>query len=220
MTIAIMQPYFFPYIGYFQLMNVVDTWVNMDHATFINKGFMHRNTIAGNQIIRLPLSGASQNLNTREIKVDYESNQLRKLLKTLEHHYGKAPYFKVAKMMLERNIAAEPDSLAAFNWLLINQIHDYLDMDTKLVESSLGLTMLKKADAMIDIANQFQADKIINPIGGSQLYDKDYFRNRGVSIDFIRMTATREEDRLSIIHLICNYPAEVLKERLTECELL
>ena len=220
MTIAIMQPYFFPYLGYFQLMNAVDLWVNMDHATFIKKGFMHKNIVAGDQTIRLPLLGASQNVNTREIKVDYESKQLSKLLLTLQHRYAKAPYFEVAKKMLEESIAAQPDSLAAFNWSIIQNIHTYLGMDTQLVDSSIGRTDLKKADGMIDIASQFGAEHIINLSGGAQIYDKSYFNERGIRIDFINMVVKSEENGLSIFHHLCHYPAAELKERLTEFELL
>lgn len=215
-----MQPYFFPYIGYFQLMNAVDLWVNMDHATFIKKGFMHKNTIKDQQVIRLPLLGASQNLNTREIQVDYSNKLLLKLTTTLAHKYSKAPFYENAIQILERTIGERTDSLAAFNWSLIKQIHHYLGMETKLVETSIGLTTLKKADGMIAIAEQFGADQIINPIGGAQLYDKAYFTERGTPITFLRMQEKSDEDQLSIFHHLCHYSAAELKERLTEFELL
>jgi len=219
MKIAIMQPYFLPYLGYFQLMDAVDLWVNMDHATFIKKGFMHKNNVAENHIIRVPLLGASQNLNTREIKVDYSSKLLHKLSTTLEHRYSKAPYYEVGKSILEKCIKSKPDNLSTFNWHLIQQIHSYLEMETKLVETSIGLTSLKKADGMIDIAQKFEANEILNPIGGAQLYDKSYFKERGLAIHFLNMVVKSEEDQWSIFHHLCHYSADHIKQRLTEFEL-
>ena len=219
MKIAIMQPYFFPYLGYFQLMNAVDIWVNMDHATFIKKGFMHKNSIAENQNIRVPLLGASQNLNTREIKVDYNSKLLQKLSMTLEHRYAKAPYYEVGKSILEKCIKSQPEHLSAFNWHLIEQIHSYLGMNTTLVATSVGLTTHKKADGMIEIAKKFKATEIINPIGGAQLYDKSYFKEKGLAINFLNMVVTGEEDKWSIFHHLCHYSAEHIQGRLTDFEL-
>lgn len=219
MKIAIMQPYFLPYLGYFQLMNAVDIWVNMDHATFIKKGFMHKNSVADNQIIRVPLLGASQNLNTREIQVDYNSKLLHKLSITLEHRYAKAPYYQVGKSILAKCIESQPENLSAFNWQLIEQIHAYLGMTTTLVETSIGLTSQKKADGMIEIAKKFEANEIMNPIGGSQLYDKSYFREKGLEINFLNMVVKGEEDKWSIFHHLCHYSADQIQERLTEFEL-
>lgn len=220
MKVAIMQPYFFPYLGYFQLMNAVDLWVNMDHASFIKKGFMHKNIIEGEQPIRLPLLGASQNKNTREIQVDFENKDFWKLKTTLEHKYSKAPFFDQAMDIFKRAESGAPDSLAAFNLHLIHEIHSYLGMETKVVETSIGLTEQKKADGMIEIAQHFGADEIYNPIGGAQIYDKEYFRSQGIELRFLKLDSEEAEDKLSIFHHLCHSSAEELKGRLNDYILL
>ena len=70
MKIAVMQPYFMPYLGYFQLIEAVDVWVNMDHVSFQKGSYMNRNVVAEGAAIRVPLLGASQNKNTRETAID------------------------------------------------------------------------------------------------------------------------------------------------------
>ena len=69
MKIGIMQPYFFPYIGYFQLIHAVDTYIVLDHVAFMKRSYMTRNTLKNNTPINIPVSGGSQNKSCREVTV-------------------------------------------------------------------------------------------------------------------------------------------------------
>jgi len=215
-----MQPYFFPYLGYFQLISAVDIWVNMDHAAFKKKGFMHKNTLKDDQPIRVPLIGASQNLNTREIGVNLDPKLWSKLRNTLHHKYHKAPYYERAMSFLNAALESAPTSLAALNFELITALVKYLGMDTTLVETSIGRTQKSKADGMIDIAQQFGATTIINPIGGQAIYEKGYFQERGIRLQFIKMRLEGAHYEYSIFHHLCYSTPEDLKRLLGEYELV
>jgi len=220
MKVAVMQPYFFPYLGYFQLINAVDIWVNMDHAKFIKKGYMHKNTIQGNQIIRVPLLGASQNLNTREIKVDLQSKDLIKLRSTLEHQYKKTPFFQQAIEMFDLAISLKPQSLAELNFQIIKNIHSYLGMNTKLLNTSIGMTNKPRTEGIIEIVKNCKGSEYINAIGGRDIYENQSFLEHGVNLKFLNMTSEHPEDRLSIFHLLANLPTDEIKCRLDCYELV
>ncbi len=96
MRIGIMQPYIFPYIGYYQLIGAVDKFVFFDDVNFINKGWINRNNILVNNkayLFTIPLKDSSQNRKIRDISVADDGSWKNKILKTLEQSYRKAPYF-------------------------------------------------------------------------------------------------------------------------------
>ena len=96
MKIAIMQPYFFPYLGYWQLMNIVDKFVIYDDVNYIKRGWINRNRILveGKPFyIHVPVMKASQNKIINEMEVFVDSSLRKKELKTIELAYKKAPFF-------------------------------------------------------------------------------------------------------------------------------
>ena len=92
--VGIMQPYFFPYIGYFQLIHCVDTYVNLDHVSFMKRSYMTRNTLKNNTTININVWKASQNKKCNEIYVNFENNYIPKFLKTLENLYSKESHYE------------------------------------------------------------------------------------------------------------------------------
>ncbi len=99
MKVAIMQPYFLPYIGYFQLINAVDKFVIYDNIEFTKKGWINRNRILVNgkdEFISLPITKASDFLhaNQRYLASNFE-NEKNKILRKIKESYRKAPYFKI-----------------------------------------------------------------------------------------------------------------------------
>ena len=93
MKIGIMQPYFFPYIGYFQLMQEVDLYVNLEHVSFMKRSYMTRNTIKNNTPINIPVSNGSQNKTCIEVKVLSDNTWFEKFEKTLEYQYKKDIFY-------------------------------------------------------------------------------------------------------------------------------
>jgi hypothetical protein len=191
MKIAIMQPYFLPYIGYFQLINAVDNFIILDDVSYINRGWINRNQILINgkvQIFTLPLIDASQNKHIAEIELVEDFRWKKKLLKTIEYNYKKAPYFKDVYPLLESIISLNELNLSSYIHNSLLQICNYLDINTTLVSTSSKYENghLKAADKILDICLQEKAQIYINPIGGYELYDKQMFKEKTVQLNFIK----------------------------------
>lgn len=187
MTVAIMQPYLFPYIGYWQLINAVDTFVIFDDVNFIKKGYINRNSIlvgGKSQQITLELIGASQNKLINEIKV---GNNSQKLLKTIEMSYKKAPYFDNVFSIIEDILNQEESNLAKFIGYSLQKISNYLEIDTKFIYSSSieKDNSLKAQNKILDICKKLDATDYINAIGGKELYDKDKFEKQNIKLNFL-----------------------------------
>ena len=108
MKVAIMQPYFFPYIGYFQLINLVDVFVVYDDVNYIKKGWINRNNILINKksfLFSLPLQNMSQNKLINEIFLVEDTNWRISLLNTIQITYKNAPYFDEVYSLIEEIIS-------------------------------------------------------------------------------------------------------------------
>ncbi|PWK26581.1 WbqC-like protein [Arcicella aurantiaca] len=191
MKLAIMQPYIFPYIGYFQLINAVDKFVIYDDVNFINRGWINRNRILVNgkdSLFTIPLKDASQNKLIDEIDVNWDAAWKNKFLKTIEQSYKKAPFYKEGLEIIEKTFNVEElnTSNVIFNNLKV--ICEYLDIKTELVPSSTIYqnTDLKAQERILDICLQEKANHYINPIGGLELYDKAYFESKNLKLNFIK----------------------------------
>lgn len=187
MTLAIMQPYFFPYIGYWQLINAVDVFVIFDDVNYIKKGYINRNNILINgvsQKIILELKGVSQNKLINEIEI---GNNTQNLLKTIEVSYKKAPFFSVVFSILEDILKQEEKNLAKFIGYSLKKISDYLGIDTKFIYSSEveKNTSFKGQDKILDICKVFETVNYINAIGGKKLYSKIEFKKQNICLSFL-----------------------------------
>jgi hypothetical protein len=191
MRIAIMQPYFLPYIGYLQLMNAVDKFVLYDDVNYINKGWINRNRILVNgqeYLFTIPLKEASQNKLINEIYLSDDPKWKGKLLKTFELAYKKAPFYLTAFAVTEKIINLEAEKVT--DWIAdsFRILAEYLDIQTEIVSSSIIYqnTHLKGQERILDICQQEKADHYINPIGGTDLYDKSNFEQVGIQLNFLK----------------------------------
>lgn len=191
MKLAIMQPYLFPYIGYFQLINAVDKFVIYDDVNFINKGWINRNRILLNNSayrFTLPLRNASQNVLICEIELAPEFAKWRKkFLRTIHTAYGKAPFFDPVYMLLEKNLSYPAKNLSDFIRNSLQETCSFLNIVTEMVTTSshYGNTKLKAQERILDICRQENARIYLNPPGGQQLYEKELFNKQGLSLFFI-----------------------------------
>jgi len=186
--LAIMQPYLFPYIGYWQLINAVDVFVIFDDVSYIKKGYINRNSILLNgqgQRITLELIGASQNKLINEIEIRGNS---KKILRTIELSYSKAPYFKEIFPIIEEILNQEEKNLAKFIGYSLEKISNYLKIDTKFLYSSSIKkdNSLKAQNKILDICSKLDAKNYINTIGGVNLYDEDRFKKEGIDLNFLK----------------------------------
>lgn len=191
MTLAIMQPYFLPYIGYMQLLRAVDTFVLYDDVAFINRGWINRNRLLINgqeYLFTIPLKDASQNKRINEIAIASDPKWRSKLLKTIEQGYRKAPYYQTVMPLVEKIINFSTDSIAELIYASLLTLNEHLGITTQLIQSSTiyNNDELKAQERILDICRQEQATRYINPIGGMELYDKPTFAEAGIELHFIK----------------------------------
>lgn len=188
MTLGIMQPYFMPYIGYWQLMAAVDKYVVYDDVNFIKRGWVNRNNILLNgepYMFSVALSGASQNKLFNEIDI---IDDFSKLKKTLHHSYNKAPYYEKTMRLLDEILEYPDKNLAHFLYHSFSVMLNYLDVQTELIMSSSvdKDNSLKGQDKILDICRVLQADIYINAIGGQELYNYDDFIKNRIELKFLK----------------------------------
>ena len=190
MTLAIMQPYFLPYIGYMQLMNAVDTFVLYDDVAFINRGWINRNRLLINGqefIFTVPLKDASQNKRINEVHIADDPKWRGKLLKTIEQGYRKASHYQTVMPLTEKMVNFTTDSIADLVYFSLVEFNQYLDLSTRLVPSSTMYQNgeLRSQERILDICRQENATQYINPSGGTALYDKPTFAEAGITLNFL-----------------------------------
>jgi hypothetical protein len=192
MKIAIMQPYFFPYIGYFQLMNAVDEFIIYDNIEYTKKGWVNRNKILVNgkaSYVTLPLKKDSDYLDIRDrYLADVWASKRNKILNRISGAYRDAPFFDFVYPLIKYIILFEDDNLFSFIQNSLFLINKYLGIKTPLlVSSTLSIDHdLKAEKKVIEICKTRGAGIYINPIGGLNLYRKDKFKDEGVELFFIR----------------------------------
>ena len=229
MTLGIMQPYFMPYIGYWQLMAAVDMYVVYDDVNYIKGGWVSRNNILLNgqkHMFTITLNGASPNKLFNEITI---KDDFKKFSRLIESAYRKAPYYAEVSALLDKIYDYEDKSLGAFMMNSFQVVLDFLEIDTKLVLSSTieKDNDLRGKDKVKHICHLLGADTYYNAIGGQELYDKDDFKVDGIDLYFVQTNLTPYAQLgnefvpgLSMIDvLMFNHPIEV-KQLLTNYKLI
>jgi hypothetical protein len=186
-----MQPYFFPYIGYFQLIAAVDKFVIYDDVNYINRGWINRNNILINGkagLISVPLNGASQNKKIKDIAPLLETKWRNILLKTIEHNYKRAPQFNLVFPMIQHLINLEAAPISELNYRGIKAVCEYLNIGTMLIPSSdvYANSDLKGQIRILDICLKEKAQNYINPAGGMELYNRELFSHESIKLSFIK----------------------------------
>ncbi len=185
-----MQPYFLPYIGYYQLIAAVDTFIVYDNIKYTKKGWINRNRMLMNgndALFSLPLKKDSDLLDVvqREISVDFDR---AKLLNQFKGAYSRAPHFPETYPLVESIIGYEDRNLFAYIYHSIEQICGHLKIETELrVSSTIDIDHeLKSQDKVLALCSAIGADTYINTIGGTELYDKTTFCKQGIDLKFIK----------------------------------
>lgn len=192
MKVGIMQPYFLPYLGYWQLMNAVDRYIILDDVSFIRRGWIHRNRIQNHgevQWLTIPITGASQNRTICELNLARSERVWHKLRRSVQLAYCHAPQYALGKAVFDRILDFRDDNLSQF---LTNSIYEsafYLAIDTEIVRASdLEYDRsLRGSERILELCARMGADSYYNAIGGQELYDADLFAARGIDLRFLRM---------------------------------
>jgi len=191
MKLGIMQPYLFPYIGYFQLINAVDKFVILDDVNFITRGWINRNYILVNgkkNLITIPLKKASQNKLIKDTYIVSDTKWKKNFLKTIKFSYSKAPYFKNIYPIIQIIINNKENNISKFIYFPFIKITEYLNIKTKIVPSSeiYKNNHLKGQYRILDICKAEKANHYINPPGGQKLYNRILFEKNGIKINFLK----------------------------------
>lgn len=229
MKLGIMQPYFLPYIGYFQLIKAVDKYVIYDDVNYIKGGWINRNNILVNKnknLFTIMLKDASSNKLINEIEI---CDNFKKIKKTIEMNYKKAPFYDDVYLLLERIFSYDNKNLAKFIANSIVEISKYLNIDTEiLISSEINKdNSLKAQDKVIDICKNLGANMYINAIGGQDLYNYDDFERNGITLNFIKTNEIKYKQFdndfipfLSIIDVLMFNSIEDVNKLLDDYELI
>jgi hypothetical protein len=234
MTLAIMQPYLFPYVGYFQLIQAVDKFVFYDDVNFIKQGWINRNRILqANEAVyfTLPVKSISSFTKICDTQIDEKSFPLwrNKFLKTLQYNYTKAPYFTQAFSIIENVLTADTLLINNLAKESIIAIADYIGIETTFNPSSsmYNNQHLSSQARVIDICIKENASTYINMPGGAALYNETDFANEKIKLNFIKskIPAYKQfndtfQPGLSIIDVMMFCSKEQIKEMMNEFFLL
>lgn len=232
MKIGIMQPYFMPYIGYWQLISAVDQFVLLDDVNYIKRGWINRNKILVNghpKLFSLPIAKASQNRFIMDTKLAFYEREKEKLLKTVALAYKKAPYFTESYTLLQKIVRNKEEDLTEYIAESIREVMHYLQMDTVLIKSSeiKKNNHLRAQDKIIEICKLLGADEYYNAIGGVGLYDAEAFKEQGIRLRFVsteeicyKQFGNEFEKNLSVIDVMMFLPVKEIKKILCQYALL
>tara|TARA_B100000287_G_scaffold429071_2_gene481660 strand:- start:3125 stop:3796 length:672 start_codon:yes stop_codon:yes gene_type:complete len=218
--IAIMQPYFFPYLGYWQLIHSVDKFVILDDVNFIKKGWIHRNTINLNDKhhqINLCIEKASQNKLIKELYLSADHNWKKKVLNKISAAYSKkCARFNNVNGLVSDIIYNKETNLSKYLLYSIKSICSFLKLSVEFVDSSSVYPKngLKGQERIIDICKREGVSTYVNPMGGRELYSKEQFNKNNIELKFIN---TRPS--LSVVDHMMNHSKEETLEKIKEYKL-
>jgi hypothetical protein len=221
-TVGVMQPYFFPYLGYFQLVAASTIFVHLDDVAFIKGGWINRNRVLvqGNvHTISVPVRGASSHRIIRATPVAEEQNWRTPLLRLLEQAYARAPFRDQTLRLVERTICATYESIGALAEESIRAVCRHVGLSATWQRSSVDHPPrnLTGTARILAICRALGANRYINAPGGRHLYAPEVFAREGIELRFLRPVLPRYPQAsqeyisgLSIIDvLMCNPPEQV-----------
>jgi len=228
-----MQPYLFPYIGYYQLMHAVDRFVVADDVTFIKQGWINRNRLLINgraAYFTVPLRRHASDALIRDVEIDDGRRQRWRatLLKTIANFYRRAPSFDRVYPLVERVIGGPFTRIADMARASLREVCDYLGVPVSIVESNAayGNAHLHGQDRVIDTCRAERASDYVNAIGGQALYSREAFLAHGIRLQFVRTGPIEYRQftmpfvpSLSVIDLLMFNPPEGARELLKRYEL-
>lgn len=198
MIVAVMQPYFLPYLGYFQLLRAVDALVLLDDVHYINRGWINRNRIAvagEPHWLTIPLVGASQNRLIHEIDVMPDDGWKRRIVRTVQGAYARAPEFGVIEPIFEAIVDDATGDLSSFLFRTLSRVAAHVGIETEIIPSSRVFPKgeLRGEGRILDICRRLNASRYVNLPGGRDLYSASTFASAGIELSFIESSSALEQ---------------------------
>ncbi|MGB3798188.1 MAG: WbqC family protein [Lewinella sp.] len=217
-----MQPYLFPYPGYFQLVMAADRFIFYDDVQYINDGWINRNRLPDGWFT-VPVS--ADHLDTaikdREIAEKPYSRFRRKWLKRFDLQYRRAPHYEPTRRLIDQVFSPEPTHIGDLATKSVRLTAEYLDIAPTFGTSS-SLSYDREAgtqEKLLSLLNETKAEAFVNPEGGQHLYDAGTFSERGIRLNFLRSTLDYSLETpgfgYSILHLLAHHDPAACRRWLT-----
>ncbi|MDO8254154.1 WbqC family protein [Shewanella algae] len=235
MKLAIMQPYFFPYLGYFSLISQSDEMILFDTPQFMRKGWIERNRIAkltgGSVYVKVPLVKSDLNTPIMNMRIDNKSDWRGRILSQLDIYKKKAPYYNQVKDLVKESIEKDFTSIVKLNENALRGVCNYLNIDTKIsIFSELDVTIdpPKAADEWaLNICLAMGVKHYVNASGGQSFFDKNKYNSKGICLHFVDQPLDKYEQfgddfepGLSIIDVMMFNSPEEIKGMLSKGSLI
>jgi hypothetical protein len=196
MKLGIMQPYFFPYIGYFALINYVDKWIVLDNVQYIYHGWINRNRILNPikntwQYITVPINRHSRNTFIKDITIHNTVNWKDRIIRQLEHYKKIAPFYNDIIALIKVCFANDHQLISELNVSILEKVCSFLGINRVIeVFSQMKLDIElanEPGDWAFNISKKLNAREYINPIRGIEIFDKKKFEENGIKLKFLEM---------------------------------
>ncbi len=235
MKLAAMQPYFFPYLGYFGLIKHSDRFLIGDNVQFIKGGWIARNRMLkqeqGWQYIGVPLAKHPLNTLIRDVKICVRDPWQGKIFNLLRHYKRKAPFYGEVIEFLEKVLSYQTDSISDLNAHLLAETCRYIGIPFRGIAFSDLDFFVEDVNApdewALNICRAIGADSYINPPGGMEFYDRSKYARAGISLQFLKVNLRRYDQRrepfeegLSILDVMMFNTPQQIQAMLDDCELL
>ncbi len=190
--LAIMQPYFFPYIGYWQLVAICKTFVVYDNVQYSKGGWYNRNKFIVNgdeKLFTIPIKKASDYLQIKDRRLsDTAGDEIDKILRQIKNSYSRAPFYTMIYPIIKEIFLNQEIGLFEYVFNSIKTITELLGLKTEfVVVSQIPIDhSLKKEEKIYAICKELGYNNYVNPIGGVSLYSKEDFRKHGINLHFLK----------------------------------
>lgn len=184
-----MQPYLFPYIGYFQLLNTADKFIFYDDVNCIKRGWINRTNILNSKDKQLNIVSISKKSQNTKINKTKLHGSRKDFLKSIHHNYRKAPHFNEIFELIEECFNKDYNTISELAAATVICVKNYLEIETDVSFSSKDHSSSVNAgrnERIIEICKKEKADIYINSIGGQELYSKEYFSNHSIDLLFLQ----------------------------------
>lgn len=221
-----MQPYLFPYLGYFQLLHAVDEFIFLDDVKYIKRGWINRNKFLTNmgekKYITIPVNNETTDKDVLEVQTVLGEGEQTELLNKMSEWYSKAPFFDQVFPIFEHVILYESEYICDLSMLSIQKTAEYLGLVKSFDRSSLiqNPKNFKREERIIQISRKKSVKNYINAPGGKEIYDIDYFKERGIQLRFLipgrvkyRRFKQQFSDSLSILDIMMFNSPETIRNK-------
>ena len=225
-----MQPYFFPYIGYFQLISYVDEFYLLEDVQFIRHGWIERNKLPKSNgdafYMKVPLQRHHQSDKIKDIQIDNTTPWKDLLYNQIRSTYG-AKKVRKRKVLTHLLDILEPDhqSITRLNQHILREVCSILGITTKIdivtPEMYNREFIAKPGDWALEICKNMNAMiTYVNPAGGADLFDVGEFKSNSIGIEFLKTNSTTPDKQFSIVHLLMSYTDEQISTLLDDYTLI